>query len=359
MKSLLYASTFSAACAFSFSPLKTYTSQIHTSIPTAVPLSMSFTYSMHQHGAKTQSFLNHRPLASFKRRMSAAEDVEENSVREDKMAKKIKGRKMRVSGGYTIVTAGYTLFALVVCVKSLSPLGMYVASGMTTAAGVASILKGAAKNNRLSSDTYKRLNLALGTYGFIGILARGTLDVSSAIKLWTAISFVAMVNCIKGFGYGLKGWELSKVDPVPEFVNGAKSTVTTLAKVPSNLKSAGYLVSTLGCSYLTLSKLQEVILLVTAAKGINTPLASRYLFRLNKLMLLSAVTFTLKDAADRDRLDGTTFIELNFLVAFASATMAAYSFMNQSNMLGGAYASFTSLLCTFSGISSLLKKRSS
>ena len=60
-----------------------------------------------------------------------------------------------------------------------------------------------------------------------------------------------MVNCIKGFGCGLKGWELSKVDPVPEFVNGAKSTVTTLAKVPSNLND---LVSrTLGFSYYALS----------------------------------------------------------------------------------------------------------
>ena len=319
MKSIFYALTLSSACAFSFSPLKSYTStQVHSRTPNAAAPPSVGTYSMPKQGVKTQSYYSTKYLHMTLK--SAVESSDEEHT-EDKMAKKIKGRKKRVSGGYTIVTVGYTLFALVFA-RYFSPLGLYIASGMTTASGVAYILTGAAKNNRLSSDTYKRLNLALGTYGFIGILARGTLDVSSVVKIWTAISFVAMVNSIKGFGYGLKGWELSKVDPVPEFINGAKSTITTLVKFPSNVKSAGYLLSTLGFIFLTISKLLEVISLVTAAKGIITPLASQYMFRLNKLILLSAVTFTLKDAADRDRLEGTTFIELNFLTAFASATMA-------------------------------------
>jgi hypothetical protein len=349
MKFFLYTLLLSSACAFNLRPLYSDTSVkvrpcIRKTFPSTVGMSPM---QQQQHVGKAKSFPNKSFLTPLK---SAAED----SIPDDKMAKKIKGRKKRVSAGYTITTVGYTLFALIFA-RSLSPLALYIASGMTTAAGVAYILKGAAENNRLSSDTYKRLNLALGTYGLIGIIARNTLDFSVATKLWTFISFVTMVNCTKGFGYGFKGWELSKVNPVTEIVDGAKSTITTLAKVPSNLKSAGYLISTLGFTYLSLSKLMEII----SSIQLSTGMFPLFAFRLNKLMLLSAVTFTLKDAADRDRLEGTTFIELNFLVAFASATMAAYSFTNQSDMLGGAFASFTSLLCTLSGILSVLKKKSS
>ena len=48
-----------------------------------------------------------------------------------------------------------------------------------------------------------------------------------------------------------------------------------------------------------------------------TPLAFRY----KKVMLLTAISYTLKDAADRDRLDGATFIQLNALLSVVSAVL--------------------------------------
>ncbi|EJK53703.1 hypothetical protein THAOC_26802, partial [Thalassiosira oceanica] len=47
--------------------------------------------------------------------------------------------------------------------------------------------------------------------------------------------------------------------------------------------------------------------------------------RLNRLVLLSLMSYTLKDAADRDRLGGSTFIKLNFLSAVGFAINAIYN----------------------------------
>ena len=65
-----------------------------------------------------------------------------------------------------------------------------------------------------------------------------------AQKNWTVLSFLTMVNSIKGSGYGLKGQELTKVNPVSDLVNGTKSYISTLLKI-LNWKSGGYLVATL------------------------------------------------------------------------------------------------------------------
>ena len=58
-------------------------------------------------------------------------------------------------------------------------------------------------------------------------------------------------------------------------------------------------------------------------QGGAAPIAiSGRLIRFAKLSLLASLVFSLKDAADRGRLDGTTFVQLNFLSSFAFGTMA-------------------------------------
>jgi len=47
-----------------------------------------------------------------------------------------------------------------------------------------------------------------------------------------------------------------------------------------------------------------------------TYLIATRLFRYSKLSLLFGTLFTLKSAADRDRLGGTTFINLNYWCSF-------------------------------------------
>jgi len=274
-------------------------------------------------------------------------DSGDEKPQNEKMAKKIIGRKQRVKGGYTIALAGYALFASLFA-SSLNPISFYAASGMFLASGVAYILKGATVNDRLKSDTYKRLNMALGFYGLIGIFARGTLVKSTLVRnVWTGLSFVTLVNSIKGYGYGLKGWELAKVNPIPELINGTKSYISTLFKIP-NWKSGGYLLATLFFGLLKVSKMLQIFQLVSLKEWGFT--LSSYLFRYGKLMMLSTLAFTLKDAADRDRLNGTTFKQLNGLVAIASATMIAYSF-ERSLRFDGFSALFVSVLCAYNWFS--------
>ena len=49
------------------------------------------------------------------------------------------------------------------------------------------------------------------------------------------------------------------------------------------------------------------------------------------LLLLATTTLTLKDAADRGRLEGTTFIELNMIGALAFAQLSGESFCGVKN----------------------------
>ena len=237
---------------------------------------------------------------------------------DDKMARKIVGRKSRVQNGYKIITIGFALFVLF----STSPINAFhVAAGMSLPAGIAYILKGAAKNDRLSSDTYKRLNLALGCYGFFGLFAKSAFKARIVRTLWGFVCSVAVVNSVKGYGYGLKGWALSdKVNPFSELADGVKSYIATLVKPLKDWKACGYLLATLSVGYMKLMMLSKVI--TSSLSGGSEHLAVRYILQYIRLMLLSTLTFTLKDAADRDRLTGTTFIEANALVAFASTSLA-------------------------------------
>lgn len=227
----------------------------------------------------------------------------------------VEARKTRVITGYKGMAVGYSVMAGVIYALSRQP---FYSAGPLLASGIAYIMIGAAENSRLSSDTYKRLNISLFEYGLTGLVAGLCMKLS---PLWAFTCLVTIINSIKGYGYGLKGWELGKADIKEEILQGSKSNLESLAKIP-NLKSAGYLLATLTVASFKVMKFLEVIKIVK--DNGSAYLIGTRLFRLAQLMTFTIVMFTLKDAADRDRLEGTTFIELNFLSAVSFATWAWY-----------------------------------
>lgn len=243
-----------------------------------------------------------------------AEDKESSPLSDDDaMQTKVAGRKKRVAIGNRIVSAGYlawTLTSLVAFLKTsnndIVTALVSIDPGPLLAAGFAYILIGACQNDRLSSDTYKRLNLMLATFGFVGLLVGQNRG-----ELWIITSVIAMVNSIKGYGYGIKGWKLTEsVSPIVDMMEGCKANVKCLLRVP-NERSVGYLLATLFVGSVPLCMLKS---------GIKLSVVSY-----TTLAMLAATTLTLKDAADRGRLEGTTFIELNAMTATVLAQLSGAS----------------------------------
>ena len=232
------------------------------------------------------------------------------------VARKVKGRKQRLVTGYRILVGAYGLLGISIFAIIRKP---FFIVGPFLAGGISYILKGAAKYDRLSSDTYKRLNIALFEYGIIGFVAGQCMKLN---LLWSLTCAITVVNSIKGYGYGVKGWQLAKTSITEDLQNGIKTTMAGVVNVP-NVKSAGYLAATLTVGALKIAKLIEVCrICLDSDRGLY--LLGTRLFRLSKLMALTIVMFTLKDATDRDRLEGMTFIELNILASISFAAWASY-----------------------------------
>ena len=228
-------------------------------------------------------------------------------------AEKIAGRKNRVQKLFKILMAETGLFSAVIYAKSRNP---FYSVGPLLACSVCHILLGAAANDRLSSDTYKRLNLGLFMYGFIAFFAGILMKFP---PIWAVSCVLTMINTVKGYGYGLKGWELAPACAKEDISNGIKGNIKTLLKIP-NLKSAGYLAGTFTLVTLFVTKALEILNLIQSSA--ENYMIGKRIFRLSMFMILSVIMFTLKDAADRDRLEGTTFIELNTMVSLSFAAMA-------------------------------------
>jgi hypothetical protein len=270
--------------------------------------------------------------------------VEETIAKAKVTPEKVAGRKKRVIAGYKILVTGYLAIGVAIGAISRQP---FYGTGPVLASGVSYIMIGAAENSQLSSDTYKRLNIGLFEYGATGILAGILMKLN---PLWALTCFIAVVNSIKGYGYGLKGWELGDACAKEDMSNGIKSSIEGLTKVP-NLKSAVYLAGTLAVGTLKLAKLAEIFNIIKMS-GSPYVLGTR-LFRLAKLMLLTIVMFTLKDASDRDRLEGTTFIELN---ALASLTFGSWAIYEKIITPIGGLLGFLSAFTAFNGLTSQMRK---
>lgn len=228
-----------------------------------------------------------------------------------------KPRQQRVLYGYHAMTAYY----LAACCAAISkaagssnsnvPFVADVIAGPLMAAGMANCLATATKQNRLGSTMYKQLNLVMGAYGGINMLLTA-VSTQWRNPFWyycALLAFFTTVNSIEGYGINNK-WKGDNNKDLnhPGMI---QQTVKSMLTLESNVQSLFYLATTVTLGTLLVRNIMVGTL----------PIASR-LSRLGKLWLLTGASLSLKMGADRGQLEGTTFIQLNVLLAYAFGAMA-------------------------------------
>ena len=181
------------------------------------------------------------------------------------------------------------------------------------------VLRDAVEHDRLGSETYKRMNLSIVLFSIIQIyllrtdpyhsLYKHSFDIGSSpcrgLGIFWLLSYVSFIYTgLKGFAKGVRGFGLIDLEvsigPVDDlFKDLAKGTVTTLKsliKFP-NISSVGYFIGMLG------------VIKSIKSFGMYSP---------PYLLLASFSIFALKDASDRGRLDGGTFMSFNVLLFVSS-----------------------------------------
>lgn len=307
-------------------------------------------------------FVNQRCRAGFNQntRIFASEaSGEEGKAEEadDVLEKKLAGRKKRVVMGYKAVIASYVALAGFVLTKGgISKFPLFFTFGnVSLPIGIAYILIGAAKNDRLTSDTYKRLNLGLLQYGILGGLTVGFAAMKEQTNPISYLPFVlSIINSVKGYAYGALGWDKmsSEVSLFQDFRTLIKSTNQALITKPKSVQSVCYLVAALLVGTLKVTKAIDMVKIFKSGSGFTSisPVLSQY----NRLAFLTIALVTLKDACDRDRLSGTTFIQMNYLAGLITAANSA--FMGGLTTSMGATAALLSLFLTLSGLSSYFER---
>ncbi|KAL7448489.1 hypothetical protein ACHAWC_000663 [Mediolabrus comicus] len=286
--------------------------------------------------------------------LSATEEASKDNDDDISMDKKIQGRKNRVILGYKAMTMLYIAVEVFsaskrVPVNTLLGITSYIAMP----AGLSYILISAAKHDRLGSDTYKRLNLSLLEYAVIGLFV---IALSGGGNPILKVAYImTLINTIKGYTYGVVGWDKkSGTDTLlQDFTRGIVSTIKGICSVPKNTTSFGYLAATLMVISMKILKLKDVIVAFLSSIPAND--IALLLARFNRLSLLALMIYTLKDAADRERLGGTTFIQLNYLCALVLGIIGTLG-DGMMTLLGGANIA-TAVFFALNGISSYVKKK--
>jgi hypothetical protein len=306
-----------------FKSSRTSTAVSHSSLLPISPRDECVKLSLQIQGETWPAF-NHRtkkgPL------LSTSEQVEEPPGDDQK----IKGRKKRVLIGYRLAAVIYALVGVATLVPAFrlpqwAAFALNQAGGPVLAAGVAYILTGAAENDRLDSDTYKRLNLLLSQFGFLWLVAgfltlqTKTLErrfevVSNPLVLIASLS--ALVNGIKGWGYGAKGWDKgARTTFLGDLFQLMKTSMQIFTSSIPNVTSGIYLAATFFSGFFVLRTLVKMCVICFNPTYSVADFGS-HVMDFAKLKMLAGCMLTLTDAAKRGRLKGTTFIELNLLAAF-------------------------------------------
>lgn len=188
-----------------------------------------------------------------------------------------------------------------------------VASFMWVAVGAVACLREAALHSRLSSDTYKRLNLGL-MYWAVNktvLLIKFHAQSSNALLGGSLLVYLlTLVVCARTYTWSNEGFDIKAV------FTGLFSGIKELFS-PKNLMAAFY--SVCAVIYLICWCILFPTHLHPLFVGDIGPTA-QYLKRLMGagMLLVGVVHFVLKDAADRGRLGASTFRQLNLTVSLYS-----------------------------------------
>ena len=224
-------------------------------------------------------------------------------------------------------------------------LATYIAGSLgylLLAAGTCNILSESVKTKRLytTSDTYKRLTMGLLLFGVLGLFSvpgeAGCIVVSSlsspywggatTFLLTLLAKFITAIVSFVGWEYSAGGFGSSPSssssyrdkmrDIVREMCGGCKRVWKTLPitdERPATFYRSFFVILTLGN---LIFNTPELIFNLRQGMGLVSLPVSLTISSMARLGLMSVILYVLKDAAERKRLGGSTFIKLNMMVGF-------------------------------------------
>jgi len=207
------------------------------------------------------------------------------------------------------------------------------AAGYAIAGGLCHILAGANEKDRLSSDTYTRLNVGLLGFSALGILF-APAEAGFFFTAPPAIILSLIMTLAQGYGIlvSFLGWKRG-VDPagtvglkqtpqnlVNELRDGTKTTLKGL-RVENAKKALAYRNSLIVVAFGIVSCAMEGFFNWRYREALQRSWFEVSLqgSAVSRLFMISTILYSLKDAAERDRLTGTTFIQLNWMLALWSS----------------------------------------
>lgn len=194
------------------------------------------------------------------------------------------------------------------------------ACGYAASAAACQCLHKATLADRLTSDTYKRLNLGLLGFGLTfwalpaeaDFLKSGTRAKAVTSGILCATKLVGLVLSLFGWQYGVDasmGPSFFKPGKLAsESVSGVRSTLAGL-KVKDKKKATFYRNCLVFVLAGIVASLMQGILDTTSILNSSIQWSA-----VSRLWLFATMVYSLKDAAERDRLSGSTFIQMNFLI---------------------------------------------
>lgn len=183
------------------------------------------------------------------------------------------------------------------------------------------ILAHAVNTKRLyTSDTYKRLTLGVLVFGLIGLWSfPGEVGCNSTVGTGVMITlllslitkFVTASVSFFGWEYSAGGFDKRVKNVLIEIAKGCQNVVKSFPiseERPASFYRTSFLLVTL---LNPICNIPELAFNLSQGIGLFSLPVSLNISSIARLGLLSVLLYILKDGAEKDRLDGTTFIKLN------------------------------------------------
>jgi len=293
------------------------------------------------------------------------DDTENNNDdSKEKMEKKIAGRKKRVTMGHKFVALSYAVITCISLIKyrKVPVAASFIAAGPLMASVTAWNLVVLPSSSNI--DHSKRLNLALLCFGILGLIGKDI--ITTAPWLWIVTCLVAVINSTKGYGYGLKGWELKRKEGksniallLEDILGEMKSFVSTITNVKSS--SVYYATITFAIMKLTIfyNIVQQLLLLVSSSSW-NYPLFCANIFRFKKLHLLTVAAFTImkEGSSSSNNSSKNLLLPLKLGLGFSTSAIAALC-ITQKNKSMAVWMTFLALFSIVDAIKTTLSSYTS